>query len=117
LWVLRLGSLRFGIGRLRILDRVVSHVYLPEVVQVDEIIRTELTRRCWPPAIEPLPDIVPPLVLPPAVLPPAVLPLVLPPAVLPAVLPPAVLPLVLPPAALPEPPDMLVSTVPVTSIW
>jgi len=62
--------------------------------------RTELTRRCWPP-IELLPDIV---------LPPDALPDVLPLAVLPDV------PLVLPePLA---PPDMLESTVPVTStLW
>src|SRR3954451_1896484 len=93
--------------------------------------RTELTRRCGPPIellpdIEPPPDALPPDPLP-GVLPPAVLPEALPPAVLPARRPPAV-PAVPPPAVLPEgtlgltdplaPPDMLESTVPVTStLW
>jgi hypothetical protein len=71
--------------------------------QLSPMTRTDDTRRCCAPLIEPLAEPVEPPVVPPAVVPPAVVP--------PAVVPPAVEPLP------DDEPDMLVSSMPVTSTF
>lgn len=82
-------------------------------VQVDEIIRTELTWRRWLPEADAIAPVLPLLVEPLAVLPPEVEPpAALPPVVLPApavpVVEPDVLPPLVAPALLPDVPLLLV---------